>query len=239
MVRPAALLAVCVLAPLAIYAGFNAWLALDRRQANLTEQSIAGVQALVENVDRQIATGLEDADTLAEAPALDPVNGRPANLKVFEEVARRTAQRHPDWLTVTLLAPDGRWIYLSSNSGGGFHIWRQKYPDGVPERITSGPTEQEGTALTPDGKYLITSMGLQQASIWLQEQAAARQLTSEGFTALPTMLPLTVNAPMLSLARMEALWVKVPVLASNACNMPSLAPTYTMGVRATVDAKVA
>ena len=91
--------------------------------------------------------------------------------------------------TTAAWSPDGRWMYLSSNSGGGFHIWRQKYPDGVPEQITSGPTEQEGTAVTPDGKYLITSMGLQQASIWLQEQTSVRQLTSEGFAASPTMLP--------------------------------------------------
>jgi signal transduction histidine kinase len=111
LARPAAFLALCVLAPLAIYAAYNAWLALGRRQAALTEQSIAGVQALVENVDRQIATGLEDAETLAGAPALDLVDGRPANLAVFEEVARRTGERHPDWLTVVLLAPDGRWLF--------------------------------------------------------------------------------------------------------------------------------
>ena len=88
--RPAAFLALCVLAPLAIYAGFNAWTALDRRQAGLTQQSIAGVQALVENVDRQLATNLEDAETLAGAPALDPVGGRYANLPVFE--GRRNAE---------------------------------------------------------------------------------------------------------------------------------------------------
>jgi signal transduction histidine kinase len=111
LARPAALLALCVLAPLATYAAFNAYFALDRRQAALTEQSIAGVQALVENIDRQIATGLEDAETLAEAPALDPVGGRPANLEVFEEVARRTAERHTDWLAVVLRAPDGRWLF--------------------------------------------------------------------------------------------------------------------------------
>src|SRR6185312_14327470 len=86
LARPAAFLALCVLAPLAIYAGYNAWLALDRRQANLTEQSVAGVQALVENIDRQIATGLEDAETLARSPALDPVAGHAPDLKVFEEV---------------------------------------------------------------------------------------------------------------------------------------------------------
>ena len=111
LARPAAFLALCVLGPLAIYAGFNAWLALDRRQAGLTQQSVAGVQALVENIDRQIATGLADAETLAGAPALDQVAGRPANLQVFEEVARRTALRHPEWRTVVLLSPDGRWIF--------------------------------------------------------------------------------------------------------------------------------
>jgi Tol biopolymer transport system component len=84
---------------------------------------------------------------------------------------------------------DGQWMYFSSNAGGAFHVWRQRYPNGTPEQITFGPTEQEGTALTPDGKYLITSMGLQQASIWLKGPSGDRQLTSEGFAMLPTMLP--------------------------------------------------
>jgi serine/threonine protein kinase len=86
-------------------------------------------------------------------------------------------------------SPNGRWMYFSSNAVGGFHIWRQQYPDGVPEQITSGPTEQEGTAITSDGKYLITSMGLQQAAIWLHDSSGDRQLTSEGFAMLPTMAP--------------------------------------------------
>jgi serine/threonine protein kinase/WD40 repeat protein len=86
-------------------------------------------------------------------------------------------------------SPDGRWMYVSSNSGGAFHIWRQRYPDGMPEQITSGPTEQEGTAVTPDGRSMITSMGLQQASIWLRDGKGDRALTSEGFAMLPTMSP--------------------------------------------------
>ena len=128
LARPAVLLALCVLAPLAIYAGFNAWLALGRRQAALTEQSIAGVQALVENIDRQIATALEDAETLAEAPALDPVGGSPAKLKVFEEVARRTAERHPNWLTVVLMAPDGRWLFSTRADDDASHRRVEDWP---------------------------------------------------------------------------------------------------------------
>jgi len=80
-------------------------------------------------------------------------------------------------------------MYFSSNSGGAFHIWRQRYPDGLPEQITSGPTEQEGTAITPDGKYLITSMGLQQAAVWIHDGNGDRALTSEGFAMLPVMAP--------------------------------------------------
>lgn len=86
-------------------------------------------------------------------------------------------------------SPDGRWMYFSSNAGGAFHIWRQRYPDGMPEQITFGPTEQEGTAITPDGKYLITSMGLQQSSIWLRDAGGERQLTDERYVAQPTMSP--------------------------------------------------
>ena len=45
-------------------------------------------------------------------------------------------------------------MYFSSNAGGEYHIWRQRYPDGTPEQITFGPTEQEGTAITSDGKHV-------------------------------------------------------------------------------------
>lgn len=86
-------------------------------------------------------------------------------------------------------SPDGRWMYFSSNAGGAYHIWRQRYPDGAPEQMTFGPTEQEGTAITPDGKYMITSMGLQQASIWLQDGGGERKLTDEGYATQPAMAP--------------------------------------------------
>ena len=86
-------------------------------------------------------------------------------------------------------SPDGRWMYFSSNAGGAFHIWRQRYPDGMPEQVTFGPTEQEGTAVTPDGKYLITSMGLQQASLWLHDANGDRKLTDERYVTQPIMAP--------------------------------------------------
>jgi hypothetical protein len=69
-------------------------------------------------------------------------------------------------------------MYFSSNAGGAFHIWRQRYPDGMPEQITFGPTEQEGTAITRTVKYLITSMGLQQSSVWLHDRGGERSATT-------------------------------------------------------------
>lgn len=109
--RPAVLLALAAFAPLAIYAAFNGYLALDRRQVALSEQSVGAAQTLAENIDRQIAAGVDDAQTLAGAPALDPTADGLVNLDVFKEVAHRYRERHSDWLKVLLLAPDGRWLY--------------------------------------------------------------------------------------------------------------------------------
>ena len=77
-------------------------------------------------------------------------------------------------------SPDGRWIYLTSNAGGGNHIWRQRFPDGEPEQITSGPTEEEGLAMAPDGRSLVTAVALRSSSLWLRTPAGERQVSIEG-----------------------------------------------------------
>jgi eukaryotic-like serine/threonine-protein kinase len=76
--------------------------------------------------------------------------------------------------------PDGKWIYLSNDHGGRFHIWRQKYPEGEPEQVTSGATMEEGIAMAPDGKSFITSVGTHDSSVWIHDEKGDRQLTSEG-----------------------------------------------------------
>src|SRR4029453_14254678 len=58
-------------------------------------------------------------------------------------------------------SPDGKGIYLTSNAGGTNHIWRQRFPDGQPEQITSGLTEEEGIAMAPDGPSFVTAGGCQ------------------------------------------------------------------------------
>ena len=61
--------------------------------------------------------------------------------------------------TYAAWSPDGQWMYFSADVGEGFHIWRQRFPDGVPEQITFGPTEEEGVAMGPDGQSLVSSVG--------------------------------------------------------------------------------
>jgi eukaryotic-like serine/threonine-protein kinase len=86
-------------------------------------------------------------------------------------------------------SPDGKSIYLSSNAGGKFHIWRQRFSGGEPEQITSGATEEEGVAVAPDGQSLVTSVGLQESEVWFHDAAGERRISSEGFAFSPQFSP--------------------------------------------------
>jgi serine/threonine protein kinase/Tol biopolymer transport system component len=77
-------------------------------------------------------------------------------------------------------SPDGKWVYLSTNQGGRFHIWRQRFPKGEPEQVTSGPTEEEGIAMERDGRSLLTSVGTQDRTVWIHDQKGEHQMSSEG-----------------------------------------------------------
>jgi DNA-binding winged helix-turn-helix (wHTH) protein/Tol biopolymer transport system component len=95
-------------------------------------------------------------------------------------------------------SPDGKWIYLTSTAdpGGvrragwqsapGSHIWRQRFPDGEPEQLTFGPTSQEGIAMAPDGKSLITSVGATDRTVWLHDKDGDLQISSEGNASSPS-----------------------------------------------------
>ncbi len=87
-------------------------------------------------------------------------------------------------------SPDGKWMYFSANLGAGFHIWRQRFANGAgdsaAEQITFGPTEEEGIALEPGGRSLISSVGATQSSVWIHDPSGERQITSEGYGFLPS-----------------------------------------------------
>ena len=84
---------------------------------------------------------------------------------------------------------DGKWMYFTSNPGGSDHIWRQRFPNGTPEQFTSGPTEEQGIAMAPDGRSLITAVALENTSLWVHDAAGERAISLEGNAAKPRFTP--------------------------------------------------
>jgi eukaryotic-like serine/threonine-protein kinase len=87
-------------------------------------------------------------------------------------------------------SPDGKWIYVNSNAGGSFHIWRQRPSEGAAaEQITSGPTSEEGIAIAPDGRSLVTAVGLHQRAVWIHDANGERQISLAGLASQPIFSP--------------------------------------------------
>jgi eukaryotic-like serine/threonine-protein kinase len=91
--------------------------------------------------------------------------------------------------TVAAWSRDGKWMYFTANPGGVNHIWRQRFPDGQPEQITSGPTEEEGIAMAPDGRSFVTAVTLQNTSLWIHDARGERQISLEGNGTKPKFTP--------------------------------------------------
>jgi Tol biopolymer transport system component len=82
-------------------------------------------------------------------------------------------------------SPDGRWMYFAAVVGGASHLWRQRFPDGAPEQITFGPLEEEGLAVAPDGRSLVTSIGMRRSAVWIHDAVGERAIVSEGYASAP------------------------------------------------------
>ena len=66
------------------------------------------------------------------------------------------------------------------------HIWRQRFPDGQAEQVTSGHTTEQGIAMSPDGGSFVTAVAMQDRSIWLHDARGDRQISAlEGIAVNP------------------------------------------------------
>ena len=87
----------------------------------------------------------------------------------------------PGACTSAAWSPDGDWMYFGVEVNGARHLWRQRFPDGPPERITSGSTEEDGLAVAPDGRSLITSISTKQNAVWIHDSSGDHALSTEGY----------------------------------------------------------
>jgi eukaryotic-like serine/threonine-protein kinase len=137
--------------------------------AHFAHASPDGQSILVVEMDQTHAFGLPCR--------LVPADGRSAG----RHVGPRGTCTSAAW------SPDGQWMYFGASVGGRSHLWRQRFPDGEPEQITMGPTEEEGVTVSPDGRALITALGIRRSSIWIHDATGERAIVAEGFARLPRL----------------------------------------------------
>jgi eukaryotic-like serine/threonine-protein kinase len=77
-------------------------------------------------------------------------------------------------------SPDGAWMYFIAFVQGQRHLWRQHFPNGQPQQLTFGPTEEYGLAVERDGHSIITSIGVRVSAIWIHDASGERSMSSEG-----------------------------------------------------------
>ena len=93
----------------------------------------------------------------------------------------------PAQCTEAAWSPDGTWMYFTAMTATGVHIWRQRFPEGTPEQVTFGTSTEEGIHFAPDGRSFVTSVGTSQSTLWVRDSRGERQVTSEGYSYLPSL----------------------------------------------------
>jgi len=78
-------------------------------------------------------------------------------------------------------SPDGAWMFFAARVNGANHLWRQRAPDGRLEQLTSGPGEEDGVAVSADGRSLVTSVGMIESGVWMHTHAGDRLVSPEGY----------------------------------------------------------
>ena len=85
--------------------------------------------------------------------------------------------------------PDGRWMLFAENTGSGSHIYRQQFPDGPVVQLTFGPGEENSFALSPDGSYLVASVGTPEATVVVHTSTEEKPVSTEGFARDSQLTP--------------------------------------------------
>ena len=80
-------------------------------------------------------------------------------------------------------SPDGRWMYFTAVVDGASHVWREPFPSGALQQITSGPTQERGIAMSADGRSLVTALGILEGGAWMHTPQGERLLSPDGYAS--------------------------------------------------------
>jgi DNA-binding winged helix-turn-helix (wHTH) protein/Tol biopolymer transport system component len=80
-------------------------------------------------------------------------------------------------------SPDGKWMYFAARVDGVSHLWRQRFPNGAPEQITSGPADEDGAAISADGRSIVASVGMRESGVWIHESGRDRPISPDGYAS--------------------------------------------------------
>lgn len=114
---------------------------------------------------------------------------RPCRLVPFDGSSKGRQVGPSGQCTSAGWSPDGKWMYFTVAAQNGQHLWRQSFAEGAPKQLTLGPAEAQGVAVAPDGRSLITSMGMQNNAIWIHDSRGDRAISSVGKAFLPKFSP--------------------------------------------------
>lgn len=120
------------------------------------------------------------------AVEMDEKNWMPCRLAPYDgsSLGRQVGPSGP--CTSASWSQDGKWMYFSSAPGGDrFHIWRQRFPDGKPEQVTFGASQEEGITISPDGRSLVTAVASRQRPVWFHDSSGDRQISLEAYGRQP------------------------------------------------------
>jgi serine/threonine protein kinase len=108
-------------------------------------------------------------------------------LTPFEGGSPGTQVGPPGACVAAAWSPDGAWMYFNVSVNGVSHLWRQRFPDGRPEQMTFGPTEEVGLAMAPDGRSIVTSVGQRRSEIRMRDASGERAVSIEGIAFAPQL----------------------------------------------------
>ncbi len=107
----------------------------------------------------------------------------PCRVVPFQDAGEVQVVGPPDSMcTAGAWSPDSEWVYLTARKDDKFHIWRQRFPNGKPEQVTFGTSEEEGIAMAPNGRSFVTSVGTEVSTSWIHDNGGEHQISSEGET---------------------------------------------------------